>query len=1229
MAARSLVSRIKRFLRLIPLTLKMIFLTAAVGMCVSGALGWVQEMKLNALLNNQLKTQLSNEATENRREFYRYMMTYYQAARLFAGQTSFANYIAGRKWQAGSPVIWDELPPWLPRASVLRLFADIDYAVLLDGHGNVMEIYRSAVKDIPKPLFNPSNLLGKIIQSQVFITSFSGVPYLLAGETIPDESGQPIANLILAHPLDDDFLLAAIKPVSGGKVVALAIDRNQRIVASNNPDLIPANTTLASLKGRYEFTGKAFLDIGEADIAIQFLSLISIGEFDRLGKNILSENKKQGMLMAAALIMSFMAIMLHVLQRIKQVNRRMEEFTRSTLELADYSPIDQGDQLYNLESRYLFLSEEVVRTKNMLLGKTSELRVSESRIRAIVDNVLVGILTLNEDRDVLSMNLAAEKIFRCEPGGYSGVKADDIVAMGGFDSLLVSHDRLKHMELTGIRCDGTEFPMEAALSIVDVGKDKVLITIIRDITVRKAFEERIRKSNEELELRVEERTKELTEAFSQLSAEAAERKKAEETLRRNFDIQRVISTVLNVALEPIPLNDLLSRILDVILSIPWLTLQSRGCIFLTESASISPSISASVSVSNGHGRRLRMIASRGLSDYLVQTCGQMEFGDCICGLAAERREIVFKDDIDEDHTIKYDGMMPHGHYCVPIISGDKTLGLINLYVRSGHGLDSNEVDFLSTIANTLTGIIEKKATEERLEHSQQLFLSFMKNSPMVAYIKDKDGVYVYVNEKMEEITGWASGEITGKTDFDLFPGETALEMRNHDMMALGVDKTIDIMEDVELKDGLHKWLSIKFPFRDEKGNRLLAGMSIDATARKRIENALKRTEEKYQNIINITSEGFVEINKDFEIINVNDSLCDMLVMERLELVGKKPLDSIDNANGGFLKDTPQVLASSENIEYRHIIYSIYELWEMHSVLSNGISIATNATFVRKDGTMVHTRLNASPIRGMTGNITGAFALLTDISGLVEMKDSLSRQALELKRSNQELADFASVASHDLQEPLRKVIAFGGRVIDRYADSIPEDGRDYLQRMQSAAQRMQRLIEGLLHYSRVTTRAQPFVPTPLDAVMKDVVSDLEVRIARSGGRVDVEPLPAVMADKLQMHQLLMNLVGNALKFQRPGVLPVVSVGYTEGEGGFVTLKVSDNGIGFDEKYLDRIFKPFQRLHGRNEYEGTGMGLAICDKIVTRHGWEITARSTPGEGTAFYVTIPAELVASKDA
>ena len=239
---------------------------------------------------------------------------------------------------------------------------------------------------------------------------------------------------------------------------------------------------------------------------------------------------------------------------------------------------------------------------------------------------------------------------------------------------------------------------------------------------------------------------------------------------------------------------------------------------------------------------------------------------------------------------------------------------------------------------------------------------------------------------------------------------------------------------------------------------------------------------------------------------------------------------------------------------------------------------------------------------------------------------LAAQHAELLRSNAALDEFASVTSHDLQEPLRKILTFGERLIESAGPVLEGDSRKHLERMLSAADRMRSLVDDLLLYSQISTRGQSFVPTDLGWIAREVIGDLETTIADEGASVEVGELPVLDADPLQMRQLLQNLLGNALKYRKKDAPPVIELNGARSDGRFWTITVKDNGIGFNEQYAEKIFKMFERLHGRMEYSGSGIGLSICRKIVERHGGTIGAKSTPGQGATFTVLLPATQVTS---
>lgn len=264
---------------------------------------------------------------------------------------------------------------------------------------------------------------------------------------------------------------------------------------------------------------------------------------------------------------------------------------------------------------------------------------------------------------------------------------------------------------------------------------------------------------------------------------------------------------------------------------------------------------------------------------------------------------------------------------------------------------------------------------------------------------------------------------------------------------------------------------------------------------------------------------------------------------------------------------------------------------------------------------------------LPAGVNGSMLVLRDVTERRQAQERVTEAARELERSNRELTEFASVASHDLRAPLRSVTSFVNLLEEDYADAFTGEGRTYVTRIKAAVSRMTGLIDGLLALARVRAKGDPFFVVPLGDVAQDVVADLAHGLAESGGRVEIGELPAVEADRLQMRQLLQNLIGNAIKFRRPGVAPHVVVTARAGTarepaGDAVwEIRVADNGIGLDPAHAGKIFKPFERLHSHASFEGSGLGLAVCARIVERHGGGIRAEGEPGFGTTFVVTLPA--------
>ncbi|MBL7554946.1 MAG: PAS domain S-box protein [Bdellovibrionaceae bacterium] len=293
--------------------------------------------------------------------------------------------------------------------------------------------------------------------------------------------------------------------------------------------------------------------------------------------------------------------------------------------------------------------------------------------------------------------------------------------------------------------------------------------------------------------------------------------------------------------------------------------------------------------------------------------------------------------------------------------------------------------------------------------------------------------------------------------------------------------------------------------------------------------------------------------------------------------------------------------------------------DMWNTISEGKTWEGEIRNRAKDGSLYWVNTTIVPFMDADGKPERYVAVRYEITERKLAEEQLKIYSKKLEISNQELQDFASVAAHDLQEPLRKIQTFSDRVKLKAKDSISPEAYDYLDRVQASAKRMQILINDLLTYSRVTTKANPFSQVSLNKIVTQVKSDLEIRIEQTAGTVNISNLPDIDADPTQMHQLFQNLISNALKFHKPDCPPIVTISANV-DDKTCAITIADNGIGFEQKYADRIFTIFQRLHGRHEYEGTGIGLAVCRKIIDRHGGRIVAQSELGKGSTFIIYLP---------
>ena len=472
---------------------------------------------------------------------------------------------------------------------------------------------------------------------------------------------------------------------------------------------------------------------------------------------------------------------------------------------------------------------------------------------------------------------------------------------------------------------------------------------------------------------------------------------------------------------------------------------------------------------------------------------------------------------------------------------------------------------------------------------------------------DLDGHIEEMNQAYLDLVGYGRDEITTHTYQDLTPekwraGEA--EIIETQVMQRGFSDEYE--KEYVRKDGSIAPISLRtILVRDLEGRPIrFMGIVRDIAELKEKEEALKASERRYRSLFDLSHDGVVFVGLDGPVEEANPAYLDMLGYELDELVGMT-----------YQQLTPPRWAKME----ADIV--------AEQLLQRGYTDEYEKEYIRKGGSVFPVAVRAILVRDETGAPVRIMGIVRDITEQKQAKEALERHARDLARSNEELEQFAYVASHDLQEPLRKIRAFGALLADEKRESLDDEGQQYIDFMTDAAARMQTLVSDLLALSRVTTAAHPFEDLSLAEVFDTVLSDLSVRLEEAGGQVEVSATPTIEADRTQMEQLFRNLIGNALKFCRPGVPPRVTVEVAAQAQPIDTVPgpahdivVTDNGIGFESSQGSKLFQPFKRLHARHQYEGAGIGLAICEKIVLRHHGRITASGTPGAGATFTVTLP---------
>ncbi len=454
---------------------------------------------------------------------------------------------------------------------------------------------------------------------------------------------------------------------------------------------------------------------------------------------------------------------------------------------------------------------------------------------------------------------------------------------------------------------------------------------------------------------------------------------------------------------------------------------------------------------------------------------------------------------------------------------------------------------------------------------------------------DAEGRVLHANDAYADMLGYSRGEIeSGQVGWrDLTPPEflpldeqAIAECRIHGACT-------PYQKEYLRRDGQRVPVLIGYALvsEDEQPGEFICFV-VDLTAQKHAEAARRQAAARLSQLLESISDAFVSVDEQWRFTYVNDAAARMLGRSREEMLGQAMWQVFADLDGTeFQTQLRRAMDEDRRVDFESYSDRLEAWLEVRCYPSaEGLSIFFTDTTARK-----------------------------------KAEEQLRHTAEELARSNRDLEQFAYVASHDLQEPLRMVTGYMDLIQRRYADQLDDDAREFIGFAADGATRMKTLIQDLLAYSRVGTRGKPFVPIDLAKPLAQALEHLQVRLAENGAEVTHDPLPTVLGDQTQLTQLFLNLIGNAIKFRSPDRSPRIHVSAQRGEGEW-TLCVEDNGIGIEPQYLERIFIIFQRLHARTDYPGTGIGLALCKRVVDRHGGRIWAKSTPGQGSRFCFALP---------
>jgi PAS domain S-box-containing protein len=616
--------------------------------------------------------------------------------------------------------------------------------------------------------------------------------------------------------------------------------------------------------------------------------------------------------------------------------------------------------------------------------------------------------------------------------------------------------------------------------------------------------------------------------------------------------------------------------------------------------------------------RLRPVAHAGDDDGYLQSIDIHTAGDRpeARGPAAtalrEKRPYISNDLLNDPAAIPWKakaeqrGMRAGAVF--PIYRDGEVCGALTVYAAESYFFRDREVALLGEAANDISFALEnldreaaRRQAEATLRHERDFSAAVLNSLPGILYLHDESGKFLRWNENFERVTGYSAAQIATMSPLDFVRGYEK-ELTAERIREVFEKGESDIEAGLVSKDGRVTPYYFTGMAAILDGQRCLVGVGIDIAARKRAEAALRQSEARYRTLFEWAPDGILVGDPSGTYVDANASVCKMLGYRREELIGLTGADIV------VADEVPHLASALEVIKSRALYHGEW-------------------LFRRKDATVFPVEVMGTTMPD--GNI---LAMVRDVTERREAEDELQRLHAELERrviertaqlqaANKELEAFSYSVSHDLRAPLRAVNGFAGMVLDEYGGQVPDDARRYLERIRDRARGMGELIDDLLAFSRLSRQPLKKLRVNTEKLVRNILDDVAPQYEGRHVEVRVGPLPGCWADLSLLRQVWTNLLSNAIKYTRPREHAEIEIGCTSDESGDV-FYVRDNGTGFDMKYVHKLFGVFQRLHRAEDFEGTGVGLAIVQRIVHRHGGRVWAEAEIGHGAAFYFTLGSE-------